>query len=542
MWLLLARPLAAAVLFVDPNGADGNPGTQAQPLRSVGAAVARTQGGDVVVVRPGVYRESVVLDRAGAPGSEIVLRGLPGAILESPDPAQSVSAFDVDGSAAHVVIEGFELRGGFAETVFLRSGAHDIELAGLYVHDNRTGVWIGGARDVTVRDCVIEHNHRTGVRIFAGARRVHVLDTRAEANDDGLGCQGDSDGVNADASTADVILERVTAAGNSEDGFDLQTPSATVLQSVARDNGCSGVKLAAGGYVENVLVERNATGVNISGTAGQITIVQSSTLLDNALGLRAIGGGYTVQLLDSIVAGPGKALSYAATVALTEAFNLLYRPLAKDRLIVRVDGVDELRYSGNDVNDGRWHAESGQGQGTLYGEPRLAPDSCEPLEDSPAVDSGGGRTMPGVDLVGTFRPAGLGIDRGAVERVPAPPTLRILRSVARPAPDGAGRVSLHLEVRLPSGVRFDAATEPLIVAARGARGEAVRVDTPPPASAAAHRTSRSRLRFVNDGARVRLWLTAEPAQLWTVDGGQIALTVALGRMRVTAAGTLRSGR
>ncbi len=266
-------------LFVSPQGFDGNSGDLAHPLRSIRAAAARARAGDLVVVAPGTYRESVVLSRSGKPGLPIVFRGLPGAVMLSPDPSASRSAFDVRSNVAYVTVQGFEMAGGYGETVFVRSGAHDIELAGLYVHDNRAGIWIGGASRVLLRDVLIRRHRTSGVRLFAGARRVEVRNTRVELADDGQGCDGDADGFTADESTVDLRFEDVEAVGNSEDGFDLQGRNVTVMRAVARDNGCTGVKLAGGGYVENLLVEHSRVGFS----AGADAFLQHGTLVDNDL-------------------------------------------------------------------------------------------------------------------------------------------------------------------------------------------------------------------------------------------------------------------
>jgi nitrous oxidase accessory protein NosD len=406
---------AGTVYYVAVNGADQDDGSDSQPWRTIGRAAAQVLPGDLVVVRAGTYSESVALTRSGQAGAPVVFRGLPGVVLASPDPTQSLSAFDVRPDVAYVTLQGFELGGGFAETVFVRPGAHHIELSGLHIHDNRTGIWIAGAADVLVRRTVIERNFRTGIRIFAGARRVRVLDTRAEANDDGLACGGDSDGFSADESTSGVSFERVSAIGNSEDGLDLQSPDATVLQAVVQDNGCSGIKVAAGAYMENALVERNRTGINIDGAPDAMTVIQNCTLSENDLGVRLLGAGHALTMRNSIVAGPAKALSYAATVQLIEHHNIFHRPLAKDRLIVRIGSNGETRYSANDINSGKWERESGQGRATVARDPGLVLGGCRLRGDSIGIDSGDDAGAPPLDLVDTARPIGARVDRGAFE-------------------------------------------------------------------------------------------------------------------------------
>ncbi|MCC7492146.1 MAG: right-handed parallel beta-helix repeat-containing protein [Fimbriimonadaceae bacterium] len=87
--LLLLRPGGAAELLVDqaaPTASEAGPGTAAQPFRSVARAVAVARPGDTVLVRPGVYRESVVLRSGGAPGQPLTLRASgPGVVLSGAD-------------------------------------------------------------------------------------------------------------------------------------------------------------------------------------------------------------------------------------------------------------------------------------------------------------------------------------------------------------------------------------------------------------------------------------------------------------------------
>ena len=67
----------ARTLIVD-NGhteaSDDNPGSEEQPLLTIGAAARQAQAGDTVLVRPGHYRESVVIANSGKEGAPIVFQ------------------------------------------------------------------------------------------------------------------------------------------------------------------------------------------------------------------------------------------------------------------------------------------------------------------------------------------------------------------------------------------------------------------------------------------------------------------------------------
>jgi hypothetical protein len=61
-----------------PAAADDNAGTAARPWKTIGAATAKVQPGDVVVIHGGVYRECVVIKTSGTATSPIQLRASPG--------------------------------------------------------------------------------------------------------------------------------------------------------------------------------------------------------------------------------------------------------------------------------------------------------------------------------------------------------------------------------------------------------------------------------------------------------------------------------
>ena len=64
--------------WVSPEGDDRAEGTQAHPLRTIGAGVERAKPGDLVFVRAGHYRESLLIRKSGQEGRPIILSCAPG--------------------------------------------------------------------------------------------------------------------------------------------------------------------------------------------------------------------------------------------------------------------------------------------------------------------------------------------------------------------------------------------------------------------------------------------------------------------------------
>lgn len=58
-----------------PKASDAGPGTFEQPLKTIGAALAKAKPGDIVRVCPGIYREALNFDSPGAPDAPVRLEG-----------------------------------------------------------------------------------------------------------------------------------------------------------------------------------------------------------------------------------------------------------------------------------------------------------------------------------------------------------------------------------------------------------------------------------------------------------------------------------
>jgi hypothetical protein len=84
----LAEP-SLRVLYVATNGDDGNAGTNPNaPLRTVQHAADLAQAGDLILIQPGIYRESVRVAEQGTANQPIVFRGNgAGVILDGADGA-----------------------------------------------------------------------------------------------------------------------------------------------------------------------------------------------------------------------------------------------------------------------------------------------------------------------------------------------------------------------------------------------------------------------------------------------------------------------
>ncbi|MCK4470249.1 MAG: CSLREA domain-containing protein, partial [Anaerolineae bacterium] len=112
---------------------------------------------------------------------------------------------------------------------------------------------------------------------------------------------------------------------------------------------------------------------------------------------------------------------------LTADHNLYYNPYREDDVIC-ADGYGQAGrcFSSDEINDGTWYAETGNGRHSLYENPLFVPSAGSGHRNaanrdyhltaySPAIDAGAAEGAPTVDLDGVSRPQGEGYDIGSYE-------------------------------------------------------------------------------------------------------------------------------
>ncbi len=162
----IATAAPAETYCVAKDGSDKNPGTKAEPLRTIQRAVSLARAEDTILVRGGVYCEPVVLRFSGQEGKPIVLKNYPGErpVIQPGErgerpPGHGVLLQAQEGyqkPIGWITIEGLEIRYGHDGVKFYN--AHDIVIRSCHIHENWNQGILGNGNRVLIDRNIIAGN------------------------------------------------------------------------------------------------------------------------------------------------------------------------------------------------------------------------------------------------------------------------------------------------------------------------------------------------------------------------------------------------
>jgi hypothetical protein len=298
VFVVLGR-VQAADLYVSTQGNDSNPGTAAQPLRTITRAYSLAGAGTTIIVMPGVYTDystgwGLHLNKSGTASNPIVLRSQSRgrAVIDGQTASDRNKAVYLDGS--YHVIDGFEITGGPNAGITVYGNCNQI--LNNDIHHNGT---VDGPGQVGVySDKTTHHNIYRGNYIHDNGR--------ASANlDHGMYLCGDSEMV------INNVIVRNTTYGLQIAGYNTVS-TMKVYNNVIAHNGKSGIILwmsLSGVDIKNNIIYRNAGyGITSWEAHGSGVVFDKNLLFGNGTGsYNFVNGGsdYTYTLGTTVAAEPG---------------------------------------------------------------------------------------------------------------------------------------------------------------------------------------------------------------------------------------------
>src|SRR5882724_490954 len=328
----------AATFYVSTSGSDSNPGTSAQPFRTITHAYGLAGPGTTILVLPGVYTDytsgwGLHLGASGTASSPIVLqsqvRG--GAVIDGQNASDRNEAIYIDGS--YNVVQGFEIRNGPNGGISIWANGNQI-LDNEIHHNGNPASTSGNGHDgvydnentsgnIYARN-YIHNNGRAGGSnldhvLYLCGNNEWVINNVVTANDSrGLQIAGYT-------TTSNMKVYNNVFAWNGIDGVTVWQAmnGITIENNIMYQNGRYGVEFyaATGGgvVIDHNLVYGNASG-NYGFTDGGSTVGYSlgTTISANPLFVNGASSGFDAHLASgspAIGAGYNLSSSFATDLA-----------------------------------------------------------------------------------------------------------------------------------------------------------------------------------------------------------------------------------
>ena len=173
----------AETYYVDGvSGNDSASGTINEPWKTIGRAVSTLQPGDTVLVREGIYRETVTVNVNGQPDNRITIRNYPGEspVMEGDDTLQI--GFDAYDYGNYVTIEGFEIKRYTWHAVRIYGNTDYVyntiirNCKGTNISGNKV-IWVVQGDSTIIEGCEVDDQiqaHQVGIQVAYFSRNIIV--------------------------------------------------------------------------------------------------------------------------------------------------------------------------------------------------------------------------------------------------------------------------------------------------------------------------------------------------------------------------------
>lgn len=399
-------------LYVAPDGDDNNNGSDDQPWGSFQYAAESIQAGDTVCFRDGIYEipEGIYLTRSGTPESPITFAAYPGEqpVLDGMNEAGDL--ITIEAGISYIRLSGFVVRNFRIWGIFLTGENRYIAMDHLEVDGGETSIRFtyaessedppleGSVEYITLEDSIIHDSEYSAVDCTPGpchhmlVRGVEIYNTELSGE-----AHYGADGLEF-ARGQHVLVEDCYVHNRGGDGIDLgsRDRDGNMVGIVVRNNRVernflNGIKVWAGGRIENNLIWGNGNSAIWSGTWNSTIEILNNTVAYNMwdpypLSERnwAVVIGYPEEIpkpnvrltmahnifafnADLQDGGP-TGVYLGPGVQLTENNNLYYSSIDEEITAEFISGHD-AGFTREEIADGTWTSFTGQGQGNLTEDP-----------------------------------------------------------------------------------------------------------------------------------------------------------------------------
>lgn len=408
-----ALTMQGTICYVATTGNDLNPGTEAQPWRTIQKAANTLAAGDTVYIRTGTYPERVIPQNSGGEGQYITYAAYPGETVMVDGsgitlPDDLAGLFEVS-SKSYIKISGLRVinAGPYANNAaILVNDSSYIIVEGNHTYNTvSSGIGVWGSDHVTVDGNTIEH---ACTDIWQECLTVAETESFEVKNNEVFDCQEEGIIVKDNAAYGQLYRNHVHHVGSTGlyvDSWNRYTHDIEVFQNVVHDIADNGFAVGSedGGtlvnvhFYNNIAYNNRYVGLSVSanGLSGpmQDIYIVNNTFHNN--GWADWGGGI---LVDNV-----NAQNVVIRNNITSQ-NLYFQIAVNPSVPAQNATIDH-----NLINGYRGHGDEGETRGDDYveGNPRFVNPFGADFHlqyDSPAIDAGSAQDAPNNDFDDHPRP------------------------------------------------------------------------------------------------------------------------------------------
>lgn len=423
---------SGAVFYVAPGGNDADPGTQAQPWRTVGKAAATLQPGETVLLRAGTYHERVVAERSGTAGAPITYAAYPGEIatidgtgIELP---QWTGLLDISGRD-HITVRGLRVVNSMRAGILADTCGNIVIEGNTTTNTTSSGIGVWSSHDVVVtgNEVVLANNGGDQENLsILGTTRFEVRDNHVHTG--GTSPAGGEGICIKDGSSFGKVyrnhVHHLPRLGIYVDAWDKHTHDIEVFANTVHDTENDGFTLASemGGLLERVVLHDNVSyhnrflGMSMSQNGTSPTHpMRDVRIVNNTVVGNGIGGW-----------GGGIAVDSLQVEGVVVANNIVSDNLSFQIVVGASVPAAQVSVHHNLVDGFRGYEGETRGTSFVEGDPRFSSRAAfdfHLLAGSPAIDAGDAAALPAgvsTDRDGHPRVVGPAVDLGAYERQTTP--------------------------------------------------------------------------------------------------------------------------
>jgi len=375
------------------------------PGESIGAKVQNLRPGDTLLVKKGVYSESITISGLkGTQAAPIVIKGEPGAEINVSGGEDGILIYGGGGSA-WVTIDGLKI-----------------------MNARRAGVIMSRSQHITVRNCICLNNRKWGIQtVGCDYITVENCDLSGSTIQHGVYFSSTDHPVARNNRIYNNAACGIHMNGEKKEGGDGLIMGGIIENNVIYGNGFknggSAINMSAAEktIVRNNLLYNNGAGGIVSyagdiGHAGSSNQIYNNTVYfrpgEGRFGLQLVNGTKDTTVKNNIFVGgrgPALAVDRDSLDGLRSDYNIYYQHGGKDPIELPRDNRMSLE---------AWRRATSQDVHSLSVDPRFENASSGDFHlkaDSRGIN--GGTAAPvDRDLEGKKRPVGRAIDIGAYEK------------------------------------------------------------------------------------------------------------------------------